>query len=75
MLVTSSQDVQALDMDPPLYLQSLGKGEIIVIFLHSYNFQKGPGDDRTFVQRYAHTLNKLSRAKVLITQECIFTFS
>lgn len=41
-------------MDPPPYLQSLAKGEIIVIFLHSYNFQKGPGDDRSFVQRCAH---------------------
>jgi hypothetical protein len=46
--------VQALDMDPPSYLQTLGKGEIIVIFLHSYNFQKGPGDGRSFVQRCAH---------------------
>jgi len=52
--VRARQDVQALDMDPPSYLQTLGKGEIIVIFLHSYNFQKGPGDGRSFVQRCAH---------------------
>jgi len=50
----SHEDITALNLDPPEDLCStLMPDEIIVIFLKSYDFQKGNASDRNFVRRYS----------------------
>jgi hypothetical protein len=51
----STDDINSLDLDPPPGLGILTCDEIVVLFLYTNNYQKGPRDDLNFVRRFYAT--------------------